>query len=548
MYLPTEMNLLADYLSRFPEVGVVGDGKRAVQPGDEPKEYCFAMTERQQVLEAMKRSREEAERRTDVYADETEDGRDDETLPEELPEEIERLATNATGLPPAPISNWRDTLAQATTADVELETIERCLDGDESDKESLTHDWRSMLDRGELERVNGEIHRTVGAHTMRLIPAALRSEVFDYFHCGPLGSHQCARATLDLMKGRVWWIGMNREVRHAVGCCELCQFVKSGTRRPALAPNPRGKSANSIVAMDLWGPIARAADGSRYVLTMVDTCTAYTRFVPLPNIKAAVAARAMLSDWIWPFGIMDAVRSDRGGQFRGDFNSSLLKSLGVRQMMTTAWNPPGNGICERQNQFLGVHVAQYAAERGGLSKTDWPAALHQIAAAYNCVRHGDNEKSPFELFLGRAPRLGIDIEWSAIATMAEQLPTDTVLNAEVRATLRATAKAALELGDPVADDEKNAIDERYAARMDYCAERPPELTDSEYHDFHAGDRVLLNITKLARSKSAKMGARWSGPFEVVNLVGDKAVRIRGADKKEATVGCARLKMHHVLEV
>ena len=70
------------------------------------------------------------------------------------------------------------------------------------------------------------------------VPSAFVMQDIRYFHKGPGGAHQTAKATLVKIIQRFYWPGLKRDVRHYVACCPSCErFLRLG-RNPRVGLHP----------------------------------------------------------------------------------------------------------------------------------------------------------------------------------------------------------------------------------------------------------------------------------------------------------------------
>ena len=65
-------------------------------------------------------------------------------------------------------------------------------------------------------------------------------------------------------------------------------------------------------------------------------------------------------DEIWKLhGIPRKIYSDRGPQFASKFIKELIKVLGAKQQLSTAYHPQTDGQIERINQEIGMFLQHY---------------------------------------------------------------------------------------------------------------------------------------------------------------------------------------------
>ena len=102
------------------------------------------------------------------------------------------------------------------------------------------------------------------------------------------------------------------------------------------------------VHVDIVGPLPVSSTGCRYLLTIVDCTTRWLEAVPLTDITAEVCADSFTSHWVVRFGVPGTMTTDRGTQYSG----AVCNTLGIRQIMTTAYHPQSNGLVERFHRRL----------------------------------------------------------------------------------------------------------------------------------------------------------------------------------------------------
>ena len=107
---------------------------------------------------------------------------------------------------------------------------------------------------------------------------------------------------------------------------------------------------------DIKGPLPRTVsevaheEGYRYILTVVDHFSRWTRFIPLRadkkgELNSARIAQALVQHWFCQFGVPDLLVSDRGPQFRAALiNVRHLKAAGNQATP----HPCRNTIQERE--------------------------------------------------------------------------------------------------------------------------------------------------------------------------------------------------------
>jgi transposase InsO family protein len=110
-------------------------------------------------------------------------------------------------------------------------------------------------------------------------------------------------------------------------------------------------------------------------------------------------ARLLLENLYKRFGLPDRIISDRGPQFASKVFLELLKLLGIKSALSTAYHPQTDGTTERVNQEIEAYLSIYCASH----PEEWPQALHTMEFTHNNRRHADRPQTPFELMFGESP-------------------------------------------------------------------------------------------------------------------------------------------------
>ena len=117
------------------------------------------------------------------------------------------------------------------------------------------------------------------------------------------------------------------------------------------------------------------------------------------TITAEGTAQLLLENLYKRFGLPDKIISDRGPQFASKAFIELLKLLGIKSSLSTAYHPQTDGTTERVNQEIEAYLAIYCASH----PEEWLTALHTLEFTHNNQRHADRQKTPFELMFGDSP-------------------------------------------------------------------------------------------------------------------------------------------------
>ena len=176
-----------------------------------------------------------------------------------------------------------------------------------------------------------------------IIPKNLRKKVFEDIHGR---THAGRNQTLSLMAEYCIWPGMSAFVRDSVRQCRVCAMYKGTVyekRTHQMASYPTGRFRT--LATDFCGPFPNI-QGYKYVLVVIDRATRKFAAAACKSQTAEEAMRTLWAHWFRHYGIPDMICSDGGPAFKADHFRSHMKSLGIKHMITLAYESRLNGIAE----------------------------------------------------------------------------------------------------------------------------------------------------------------------------------------------------------
>ena len=239
------------------------------------------------------------------------------------------------------------------------------------------------------------------------------------------------------------------------------------------------------------------------IFVVVDRLTKSVVLEPCTKkIDAKKTAELFMTRVFKRFGMPINIVSDRGPQFVARFFTQLFKALGTKLSPSTASHPQTDGLTERYNRVV-IETLRCLINKDG---DRWHEKLHLVEFAINNTVHSTLQQTPFYLNFGRHPKVAtellsgdIEIEKSA-QDRAEEILT----------TIRSAA-------DLMALEQ-----EKQAERVD---------SNKKFDTFEVGEYVLVAAAKIRpppeRDKfTSKLHARYIGPYQVGERIGNNAYRIR----------------------
>ena len=325
----------------------------------------------------------------------------------------------------------------------------------------------------------------------------------------PSWAHLGVEKTLDRIKARFHWPGVKRAVEDYCRSCPECQQVapKPHFRGP-LIPLPIISVPFSKIAMDLVGPLPKSSRGHQYILVILDYATRYPEAIPLRTMASKGIARELVLMFS-RVGIPEEILTDQGTPFMSRIMKDLCKLMKIKQLSTSVYHPQTDGLVERFNRTL-KQMLKKVMEADG---RNWDQLLPYLMFSIREVPQSSTGHSPFELLYGRRPRGLLDIAKEAW----EQQPSPH----------RTMVEHVGDMRDRMATLWPLVREHMQEAQV---AQARVYNRGAQQRDFQPGDKVLV----LVPTTECKFLARWNGPYEVLQKVGEVNYRVRQPGRRSPT--------------
>ncbi|SCV72805.1 BQ2448_4342 [Microbotryum intermedium] len=329
-----------------------------------------------------------------------------------------------------------------------------------------------------------------------VVPAVpqLREDILHDAH-DALG-HFGSRKTFHHLSRTFFWPRMRSSCDAYVLTCDVCQRTKAGTTGAVgtshglSVPNEPMKE----VALDFVGPLLKS-QGFDMLLTITDRLSGYTRLLPSRAADTAKdVAERFHEGWHRFFGPPTRLVSDRDKLFTSHFWRAYHNLMGTRLSMSTSFHPETDGRSERTNKTA-IQALRAVVNR---QQNDWVRHLANIEFAINASVNASTNKSPFEVVLGRSPRL---LPTSLNRPDLPDVPAASDLISERKAVL-------VEVRDALA-----AAKVRQAEQVNRHRRPEPDIAVGDLVMVDTRDRRLR--FKTGYRKSAKLFDRFEGPYKVI---------------------------------
>ena len=289
--------------------------------------------------------------------------------------------------------------------------------------------------------------------------------------------HFDSEATYLLLRGRVWWPNLYREVRNYVRACHNCQrrqpFGSEVVRNPPSAPI---SGLWDTVSIDFAGPLPVTAKGNRYLLIAVEHLTGWPIARALPSAISTGVTSFVEEKICNTYATPKVIVSDNGAQFTSLHVRHFAADREIEWRTVAAYNPQGNGRAERMVRTIKDALAKMVADEVHL----WDTHLDTVLWGYR-TRCTWRQPSPYYLMFGAQPRLLMGYN---------NLPP----------TNRAESMRAIECAEVVAARD---------ARVTPGSPRPNPR-------FSVGDQVLLARSQNRNRRDRRLALRWDGPFTIAD--------------------------------
>uniref|UniRef100_A0A9J7XUR9 Gypsy retrotransposon integrase-like protein 1 n=1 Tax=Cyprinus carpio carpio TaxID=630221 RepID=A0A9J7XUR9_CYPCA len=235
-----------------------------------------------------------------------------------------------------------------------------------------------------------------------VLPSSYRSHVLKLAHANVLAGHLGVTKTFQRIVKHFYWPGIKSAVSRYCRSCDICQRAGKPNQtipKAPLQPIPVIGEPFERLVIDCVGPLPKSKHGHQYILTIMCTATRYPEAIPLRTLKAQVVLREVVR-FCTTFGLPRVIQTDQGSNFTLKVFGQMLKELGIKHHMSSAYHPESQGAVERFHQTLKTLLRTFCIETG----KDWVDGLPLLMFA---VRESVQESlgfSPAELVFAHTVR------------------------------------------------------------------------------------------------------------------------------------------------
>jgi hypothetical protein len=124
------------------------------------------------------------------------------------------------------------------------------------------------------------------------------------------------------------------------------------SRQNAAHPIPTLSQPFFMLGCDAIGPLEQTPSGNFYLLVAVDYLIKWPATVEVPNINRRTTASFLLEEITCRRSVSQYLLTDRGSNFTSGYVRDFLTSIQYKYLITTAYQPQVNVLCDPLNQTL----------------------------------------------------------------------------------------------------------------------------------------------------------------------------------------------------
>lgn len=337
------------------------------------------------------------------------------------------------------------------------------------------------------------------------IPRKFVKVVLEMVHDAPTAGHFGEAKTLERLRN-FHWRRKAKDVKNYVKGCVECQKQKNGNSKALTTPEMLELPSRrwGSISTDFIVGLPETKNGFDSIITFVDRFSKRPHFLPCKSTDTAVEAAKLFIDNVFKHhGLPNSIVSDRDPKFTSNFWSELMKLLKIQLKMSTASHPQTDGQSEVANRIVEEYLRMYCNYR----QNDWDEHLGTAEFAYSSSVFSATGLTPFYMDLGWEPKSPVDL-------IDENEESNVKSVEDLKLILEETFKDAQASYKYMREKQVNRLSRNY---------KPP--------DYKVGDFAMLKTKAFKDSysksqASSKLSARKIGPFEVTQLIGKNAIKLK----------------------
>ena len=219
-----------------------------------------------------------------------------------------------------------------------------------------------------------------------VVPASLRKRILKIAHEG----HQGMTKTKALVRTKVWWPGIDKDIEEEIRTCLPCISVSAPSPPEPLIPTSMPDPWQKL-HVDMYGPMPTGES----ILGIIDSCS---RWAELHIIKSTTSSTiaARLHKTFTIHGFPEEIVTDNAPNLRSVDISDYCDHYAIKHSKACPYWPQGNAEIERFYRTLGKAIRTLTVEG-----RDWRTAIDYFLFQYRSTPHSTTKESPAKLLMGR---------------------------------------------------------------------------------------------------------------------------------------------------
>jgi hypothetical protein len=254
--------------------------------------------------------------------------------------------------------------------------------------------------------------------------------------------------------------------------------------------------------------------GNKYILTITDAFTKYSKIVAIPNKETETVADAVFTKWICRCGCPTVIHTDGGKEFLNKIAAELYQKLDIKTTHTAPAHPQCNSQAEVFNKSLAKFLKNVVDE----TTLNWEWCLAPLMFCYNTSYHRTTKSTLYELPYDMKPRLS-----SLPIPELQRISYDEGFVSERLQILKKAREVALTNSFNAGDKYKEDHDKK-----------------ASKHNLNQGDYAYLD-NQLFLGKNKKLAQQWIGPYLVTKAINEQNVQLQISPKRTQIHSAYRLK-------
>lgn len=223
-----------------------------------------------------------------------------------------------------------------------------------------------------------------------VVPNSLREKILKISHESHLGMVK----TKLLLREKVYWPNMNKQIEEMISKCIPCQCMGKTNIAPMQHNNLPIGDPWKVVHIDIAGPYP----SGEYVLGIIDSTSRWPDLFITKNTSSKSIIKFLLQSFS-THGFPEEIKTDNGKNLISIDIQEFCSMYGIKHKKSTPYHPEGNSEIERFYRSLGKFIKTITAE-GKI----WQQEIYNFLLIYRNTPHLTTGVTPAKLLMNRSLR------------------------------------------------------------------------------------------------------------------------------------------------